>query len=233
MSEFAPPPVRIPHLDTLVIAMDGPAGAGKSTTAKALARDLGLHYLDTGAMYRALALKAGRAGVPSSDGERLAALLEETEIGFGSGDPQPVYLDGADVTREIRELSVGEMASAISAHPPVRRAMVARQQKLVAAGGVILEGRDATTVIAPDADLKIYLTASLEERARRRTVEFDSKGAPVVFEDVRQQIEQRDHRDITRDDSPLKVAPDAHVVETGGVPVEIVVARIKSLLSGS
>lgn len=213
-----------------VIAIDGPAGAGKSTTAKALAKELGLRYLDTGAMYRALALKASRQGVGGDCGERAADILSGTEIHFGTGDPQPVYLDGEDVTVLIRTQEIGDLASALSRHSPVRRAMVERQQAIVAEGGVILEGRDATTVIAPNADVKVYLTASLEERSKRRFLEFSEKGADTDFESVRVDIETRDYRDITRDDSPLRVAPDATVVETGRRPVADVVAEIKALL---
>jgi len=214
----------------LVIAIDGPAGAGKSTVSKILARELGLHYLDTGAMYRALALKAHNHGIDSQDGPAIAALMNHTEIDFGDGDPQPVFLDGLDVTKEIRSLAVGEMASSISTHPPVRRALVQLQQAHVERGGVILEGRDATTVIAPNADLKVFLTASLEERAKRRTTELETKGMQSTFENVRSQIENRDHRDINRDDSPLAVASDARIVETAGLSVEQVVAAIKVLV---
>lgn len=217
-------------LNSIVIAIDGPAGAGKSTVSKALAKELGLSYLDTGAMYRSLALKASRLGYEAGDEAGIAALMDDTVIRFGIGDPQPVYLDDEEVTSLIRTPEVSEFASAISAHSAVRRALVARQQGLVAAGGVILEGRDATTVIAPNADLKIFLTASLEERAKRRRLEFESKGESGDFEAVRQQIENRDHRDITRADSPLRVAEDAVIVESGGVPVDQVIAKIKSLL---
>ncbi len=217
-------------LSKLVIAIDGPAGAGKSTVAKRLAGELGLSYLDTGAMYRALALKATRAGVGPTEGEAAARLLATTEITFGTGEPQPVFLDGEDVTALIRTLEVGDLASALSAHTAVRRALVARQREMVGRGGVILEGRDATTVVAPEADLKLYLTASLEERAKRRTREFVEKGFDSSFENVRSQIELRDHRDITRDDSPLAVAPDAHIVETGNLGIEEVLARIRELL---
>ncbi|AIE88087.1 (d)CMP kinase [Fimbriimonas ginsengisoli] len=215
---------------SIVIAIDGPAGAGKSTVSKRLAHELGLHYLDTGAMYRALALKADRAGLDPADGAGVAALMEDTTIDFGDGEPQRVLLDGEDVTDAIRTLKAGELASAISTQTPVRRALVVRQQALVAKGGVILEGRDATTVIAPHADVKVYLTASLEERAKRRTTEMVNKGMEPSFEDVRSQIENRDHRDITRDDSPLTVAPDAHLVESAGLTVDQVVAAIKALL---
>jgi CMP/dCMP kinase len=213
-----------------VIAIDGPAGAGKSTTAKALAIELGLRYLDTGAMYRAVALAALRNGISCEDETALTELLSTIEIDFGGGDPQRVLLNGEDITGHIRTLDIGEMASSLSVHGRVREALVARQQAMIAAGGVVLEGRDATTVIAPDADLKIYLTASLEERARRRTLELTQKADRADFGEVREQILQRDHRDITRTESPLKVAEDAIVVESGGHHVHDVVTRIIHLL---
>ena len=208
----------------LVIAIDGPAGAGKSTIAKLLAARLDLRYLDTGAMYRALALKASRKGI---QGPEAADLMSETQIAFGSGEPQRVLLDGEDVTTAIRTADIGELASALSSHSAVRRAMVRLQQEFVAEGGVVLEGRDTTTVVAPNADLKIYLTASLEERAKRRTSE---RGDTEAFEKTRSEIEQRDHRDITRDDSPLTVAPDAHVVETATLTIDEVLAKTVALL---
>lgn len=211
-------------MSKLVIAIDGPAGAGKSTIAKLLAVRLGLRYLDTGAMYRALALKAAREGV---DGPAAAELMDATKIDFGDG--QTVFLDGEDVTAAIRTPEVGEAASALSSHPPIRRAMVALQQAFVAEGGVVLEGRDTTTVVAPNAGLKLYMTASLEERARRRTDERGEDG----FERVRSEIEQRDHRDITREDSPLAVAADAHVVETATLTIDEVLAKVLALLPSS
>lgn len=216
-------------ISKIVIAIDGPAGAGKSTVSKALAKDLSISYLDTGAMYRALALKAIQEHYSSDDCNEIADLMDSTEISFGLGDPQPVYLDGRDVTTQIRTSEISEMASAISSHSPVRKALVARQKLLVGKGGVILEGRDATTVIAPEADIKIFLTASLEERAKRRAKEFDETGKETDFQTVRQEIQIRDNRDITRDDSPLKVADDAVIIESGGIPVEQVVAKIKAL----
>jgi len=227
-----PPDLKTKPVTEFVIAIDGPAGAGKSTVSKILAHELGLHYLDTGAMYRALALKVHRHGIDMKNGNAIAALMESTDIAFADGEPQPVLLDGEDVTNAIRSLHMGELASAISAHTPVRRALVERQQAMVALGGVILEGRDATTVIAPQADVKVYLTASLEERAKRRTDELVGKGMASSFENVRTQIENRDHRDITRDDSPLAVAPDARIVETAGMTIAQVVAAIKALVEG-
>lgn len=214
----------------VVIAIDGPAGAGKSTVAKALAKQLGLHYLDTGAMYRCVALVAARHGLSPEDGEQAAALISGMRIEFMDGEPQRVLVDGEDVTDQIRSLEIGELASALSAFPPVRRELVARQKALVSMGGYTLEGRDVTTVVAPDADVKVYLTASLEERARRRQLELEARGADGDFLNVRQQIEQRDHRDITRDDSPLTIADGAIVVDSANLTVEQVVDRILRLL---
>ncbi|MFI5386376.1 MAG: (d)CMP kinase [Fimbriimonadales bacterium] len=220
----------MPHTKKLVIAIDGPAGAGKSTVAKALARDLGLNYLDTGAMYRALALKARRAGLGPQDGDAAAALGESTSIEFGPGEPQRVFLDGEEVTSAIRAPEVGELASALSAFPPVRVLLVARQKAMVREGGYTLEGRDVTTVVAPDADVKVYLTAPADERARRRLIELEQKGMPDEIAKVREEMEVRDSRDMTRADSPLMIAPGATVIDSQGLTPEQVVERIKALI---
>ena len=220
-------------MSNLVIAIDGPAGAGKSTVAKRVARELGLSFLDTGAMYRALALKAVRAGFQPNDGELIGKMGESTDIRFGTGDPQPVYLDGEDVTSLIRTPEIGEMASAISAHTPVRRVLATRQQHIVAGGNVTLEGRDTTTVIAPNAQVKVFLTASLEERTRRRYEELKAKGENVDFAQLKEMIAERDHRDSTRIDSPLRVADDATRIETDDLSVDEVVAQIKALAAQS
>ena len=214
----------------LVIAIDGPAGAGKSTVAKALARDLDLNYLDTGAMYRAVALRARRAGLGPADGAEAAALCQLIEITFGPGDPQRVYLDGEDVTAAIRQPEIGELASALSTYSAVRALLVARQKAMVAAGGYTLEGRDVTTVVAPDADVKVYMDASLDERARRRHIELAAKGGSGDLGGVRSAMAVRDERDMSREDSPLMVGPGVTVVETEGLTIEQVVERVKALI---
>jgi len=214
--------------NSVVIAIDGPAGAGKSTTAKAVASALGIRYLDTGAMYRAIALFAKHHGLVDSP-EKLVDQFRNMSLEFEGHDPQRIVLQSVDISEAIRTTEIAELASVLSTHSVVRQEMVRRQQALIAEGGVILEGRDATTVIAPKAGMKIYMTASLEERALRRTREYSSRGAEGSFGEVRAEILQRDHRDITRSDSPLKVADDAVIVETGGKSIQDVVREIVEL----
>lgn len=213
---------------TIVIAIDGPAGAGKSTVAKILAARLGLRYLDTGAMYRAIALRATRAGLGPSQGDEAALLAQDAKIEFGEG-PQ-VLLNGEDVTDAIRTPEMGELASALSAHSAVRAVLANRQKAIVAAGGYTLEGRDTTTVVAPDATLKIFLTASLEERSQRRLKELQERGIELDAQELAKQISDRDHRDYTRADSPLTRDPSAIVIETYGKTVEQVADEIISHL---
>ena len=188
----------------MLIAIDGPAGAGKSTVARAVARALGWSYLDSGAMYRCVALA----------GEREPGALD---IAF---DGERVLLDGADVTEEIRTPEVAQEASRRATDPTVRAAMVARQRELLAAGDWVAEGRDIGTVVAPDAEVKVWLTASLDERARRR-------GEPAAA------VAERDRRDATREASPMVAAPDAVEVDTTGLDVDAVVRRIVALVPGA
>jgi cytidylate kinase len=212
----------------IVIAIDGPAGAGKSTTAKALAQTLGLRYLDTGAMYRAMAWFSGHRGL--SDPTEIAAAFSSVRLELSTDIPPRVLVDDQDVTAAIRTQEISDLASRLSAHAPVRHELLRRQQAMIAEGGVVLEGRDATTVIAPEADIKVYMTASLEERAQRRTREYQSTGHEADFSAVRADILQRDYRDTTRDESPLRVAPDAVIIETGGKSVDSVVTEIVALI---
>jgi cytidylate kinase len=215
----------------LVIAIDGPVGAGKSTVAKLVARKLGYLYVDTGAMYRAVALKALRLGMDINDPIVMAMLAEATDIQLqqqGDGSVR-VFLDGEDVTEAIRTPEVSEASSIVSAHEGVRKVLEERQKVMAELGGVVMEGRDIQTVIAPDAEVKIFLTASLEERAKRRWLELQQKGISVSYEEVLQEVKERDERDKTRAIAPLRKAPDAVEIDTTGMTPEEVAEKIVEL----
>jgi cytidylate kinase len=205
----------------MVIAIDGPAGAGKSTVARGVAEALGLTYLDSGAMYRCVALAALREGLDPDDGTTLGELARGLEIGFDSG---AVLLDGADVSDEIRAAEVGEAASRVATHPQVRAAMVERQRALISRGGYVAEGRDIGTVVSPDAPLKVFLTASDDERARRRSAQ---SGEPI--ERVIAEQRRRDARDIEREHGALRPADDAVELDTSDLSVAEVVDRVVAL----
>jgi cytidylate kinase len=205
----------------MVIAIDGPAGAGKSTVARGVAQALGFTYLDSGAMYRTVALAALRAGLDPDDPDALAGLARGLEIRFADGR---VELDGKDVTAAIREPDVTEAASRVSVHKPVRDAMVALQRRLIEGGRYVAEGRDIGTVVSPDAPLKVFLTASHEERARRRAAQT---GEPI--ETVLASQYERDMRDRERDHGALRVADDAVEVDTTDLDVDGVVGGIVEL----
>ncbi|HMT05071.1 MAG: (d)CMP kinase [Solirubrobacterales bacterium] len=205
----------------MVIAIDGPAGAGKSTVARGLARELGFTYLDSGAMYRCVAFTCLDWGAdPTSSGEATST-AESIEIGFEDGE---VLIDGVPVTGEIRTPEVTEAASLVSVHPGVRAAMVAEQQRLIATGPYVTEGRDIGTVVAPDSPLKIFLTASPEARAERRAAET---GADVAA--VKSAQDERDRRDSEREHGALYAAGDAVTIDSTGLTAEEVVSRIAGL----
>lgn len=205
----------------MVIAIDGPAGAGKSTVARALATELGFTYLDSGAMYRSLALAALRRGVDPDDGEAMADLARSIPVSL---DGDRVELDGEDVSVAIREPAVSAASSRVSVHSGVREAMVARQRELIAAGRYVAEGRDIGTVVSPDSPLKVFLTASAEERARRRAAQSGEDAASVLAAQ-----RERDRRDETREHSALRAAPDAVEIDTTGLTQDEAVTRIAAL----
>lgn len=218
------------------IAIDGPAGAGKSTVALELARRLGYFYFDTGVLYRAVTLAALRRGVPPADEAALARLVEAIHIDVSpptvaDGRTQTVLLDGEDVTWAIRAPEVDRNVSAVSAQPAVRRALLQRQRAVAARGGVIMAGRDIGTVVLPDADLKIYLEATPAERARRRAAEERARGVVRPFPEVLAEIERRDDIDEHRALSPLRPAADAVIVDTEGLDIAGVLATIEGLLA--
>jgi cytidylate kinase len=201
----------------MIIAIDGPSGAGKSTLGKMLAKQLGLLYLDTGAMYRAVALAVRRADVPFEDSETIAAVAEKARIELvGDPDAMKVFLDGDDVSIDIRTLEIAQAASVVSTISEVRRIMVEHQRAIgmSAPGGCVLEGRDIGSVVFPNADIKFFLTAKPEARARRRHTEDQAKGRISTYEQTLAEINERDERDVNRDDSPLTIADDANVIDT-------------------
>jgi cytidylate kinase len=215
----------------LVIAIDGPVGSGKSTLARRVAELLGYSYLDSGAMYRALAWKALRSGLPFDDPERLVALASGTRIELrAGGSEQRVLLDGEDVTAAIRSPEVSEAASKIAMIPGVRHLLVAEQRRAGEDGGIVMEGRDIGTVVFPDADLKIYLTASAEVRAERRWREHKQKGEAIDLARTIEQVRERDRRDRERETSPLVRAPDAILVDSSAMDAEEV-ARLVVMLA--
>ncbi|HEY7151057.1 MAG TPA: (d)CMP kinase [Solirubrobacterales bacterium] len=205
----------------MVIAIDGPAGAGKSTVARGVARSLGFTYLDSGAMYRCVARAALDRGLDLDDGERLGEMAWELDIGF---DGDAVRLDGKPVEGQIRSPEVTIASSKVSVHPQVRQAMVKRQRELIAAGDYVAEGRDIGTVVSPDSPLKVFLTADEAERARRRAAD---SGEPVA--EVAEAIRDRDERDQRRADSPLRAAEGSICIDTTDLTPAEVVARIAEL----
>ncbi len=214
----------------LIIAIDGPSGAGKGTVARAVAAELGYRHIDSGAMYRAVGWKAVRNGVPLDNEEAVAALAQQSRIDV---NPACVTIDSDDVTREIRTPEIDRAAASVAKLPRVRAVLVERQRQLGVDGGIVMEGRDIGTVVFPHADVKIYLDASAEERARRRANDPAHSGGPSAVADVATLLTARDELDRTRAASPLYAADDAVVIDTTAKPIEAVVKEVLAVVGAS
>lgn len=214
------------------VAIDGPAGAGKSTIAKMVAKKLGFIYVDTGAMYRAMALHLLRKGILATDSDAISAACEDADITiqYQNGE-QVVLLNGENVNGLIRTEEVGNMASSSSTNGDVRKKLVALQQKLAKTAEVIMDGRDIGTVVLPDADVKIYLTAGSDVRAKRRYDELTAKGISCDLQKIEKDIIERDERDMNREISPLRQADDAVLVDSSYMTIEEVAEKIISLIN--
>lgn len=213
------------------IAIDGPASSGKSTVAKILANDYGFIYTDTGAMYRSVTLMAIKAGVAFTDEDALVQLIHENAISFKQTDQgQLVFINDNNITEDIRQPEVTNNVSEVSAHEAVRRELVKKQQEIAKASGVVMDGRDIGTAVLPNAEVKIFLVASVVERAERRYKENQSKGIMTDFQTLKEEIEHRDLLDSTRKISPLKKAADAELLDTTGMTIQQVVTSIKEIV---
>lgn len=220
----------------MVVAIDGPAGSGKSTIARMTAQRLGFTYLDTGAMYRAVTLVALERGAPLADGEQLGQLAAGLDIRLEEAGPEPgsesqsrVLIGNRDVSAEIRSPEVTANVSEVSAHAPVRAAMTRLQRRIAEKGDVVMEGRDTTTVVCPAAAVKVFLTASLEERARRRLLQLKQRGLPATQDDVEADMRRRDAYDSSRQVAPLRKAPGAVEIDTSHLAIAQVVERVVAL----
>ena len=213
------------------VAVDGPAGAGKSSVSKAVAKSLGYTYIDTGAMYRAVALFAINNGIDAkNETEKLVSRLNEVEIDIKyTDDGQQIYLLGENVSKRIREEDVSVGASNVAVIPEVRKKLVELQRKMAESANVIMDGRDICSYVLPNADVKVYLTASVECRAMRRFKELEEKGEACDFEQIRQDIQERDERDMTREIAPLKQAEDATLIDSSEMGIDDVVKAIIAL----
>lgn len=213
------------------IAIDGPAGAGKSTVAKGVAKRLGYIYVDTGAMYRTMALACYRAGIKADEEEKVVEKCNQVDITLGyENGLQKVYLDGEDVSELIRQEVIGNMTSAIAVYPPVRKILVEMQRDLARKNNVVMDGRDIGTAVLPNAELKIYLTASSKTRALRRYRELMEKGQECNVDDIEKDIKDRDYRDMNRDVSPLIQADDAVLIDSSDMDIDQSVDAIIKLI---
>lgn len=213
-----------------VVAIDGPGGAGKSTIARRLAEELGYLHLDTGAMYRAVTYAALQKGLDFNDNEALVKLANSIEIDFNQAGE--IFLNGKNVSQEIRSPEVNQNVSKTAAVKGVREILVEKQQELAAQHKVVMDGRDITTVVLTEAEHKFYLTASIEERARRRFEEMKAKNKEANYEEIKENIARRDELDSQREHSPLKIADDAVVVDSTDLSIEEVVSKIKAIIAG-
>jgi cytidylate kinase len=216
----------------LTIAVDGPGSSGKGSVARGVARELGYQYIDTGAMYRAVALMARRRGIDPDDAAGVAEVARSLQFAFDwDVDVLRIRVNGEDLTRDIRADDVGQEASRVSRHPEVREALLGLQRSLGAGGGVVMDGRDIGTVVLPDAELKVFLDASLDERARRRHEELVRRGEAAHLADVRNALAQRDRQDRERDTAPLRAAADAVVLDTTNLTIRQAVDRLLALIA--
>jgi len=213
-----------------VVTLDGPAGAGKGTVSRAIAKKLGWHYLDSGAIYRSLAVAVQDAGVDLEDVDGIVAVANQMALSFESGDVPAVVLNGQNIAGRITTETCGNITSKIAALGPVRQALLQKQREFRQAPGLVADGRDMGTVVFPDADCKIYLTASAEERARRRHKQLKEKGIDVSLSDLTKEIEERDRRDTERSEAPLKMAGDAVLVDSSAMGIEEVIGRCLGLI---
>lgn len=214
----------------MIIAIDGPAGAGKSTIASQVAAQLGFQLIDTGAIYRIVALRVSERGADPTDGAACAEVARSLTLAFELREGKNTLIcDGAAVGEEIRSEAISQLASKVSAHPEVRAALLDVQRGMGAARSSVLEGRDIGTVVFPDAEVKIFLTATNEERAQRRTAQLASKGQPADYDAILRDIRERDERDASREAAPLKQADDAEPIDTTGLDIPAIVARITAL----
>lgn len=214
---------------TLQIAIDGPAGAGKSTVAKLVAKQLNLFYVDTGAMYRAIAYKALKNNIPLEDELNVSQIAKTAEVILDHSDERTVWCDGEDVTHAIRSPEISRAVSTVAAYAAVRKRLVGLQRREAERGGVVMDGRDIGTHVLPEASLKIFLTATLLERASRRWLELVKAGKDALLEEVAQDMQERDRQDTERVVSPLESAQDAVILDTTGLSVEEIVTKIVAL----